>query len=213
MDRKIVIFLMCSLLATTLSSAAGDSSWLGRFRGEFSPKISSSNFNMPSSNIKNATRGKLVAPELDLSYFVTPNIAFELAVSTARTKVIGNKSGNMGVDVGKVSILPVSLMAQYHFLPIKAINPYVGVGVNYSHFYDAKKGLTIAWIDYENFYSPVLQAGADFNLNEKWSVNLDVKKGFVRSRVISLSTSGTYMNQHIKIEPWFLGLGIGYRFC
>jgi outer membrane protein len=53
-----------------------------------------------------------------------------------------------------------------------------------------------------------LQAGADFRIDSKWSVNLDVKKVQIRSDV---EISGARASR-LKIDPVLLGVGVGYRF-
>ena len=61
-------------------------------------------------------------PEVDLSYFITNNIALELIAGTSRHTV--NADTALGhVNVGKVSLLPPTLTAQYHFLPTSRVSP------------------------------------------------------------------------------------------
>lgn len=77
------------------------------------------------------------APEVDLSYFLTDNIAFELIAATTRHEVAGQATALGKVDVGSVWALPPTITAQYHFMPHSAFSPYVGVGLNAMFFYDA----------------------------------------------------------------------------
>jgi outer membrane protein len=77
------------------------------------------------------------APELDLSYFLTDNIALELIAATTRHNVKATNTAVGDVDVGSVWALPPTLTLQYHFLPHSAFSPYVGVGVNVTVWYGA----------------------------------------------------------------------------
>jgi outer membrane protein len=53
-----------------------------------------------------------------------------------------------------------------------------------------------------------MQVGVDFPIDKKWSLNVDVKKVYIKTDVYSGSTSlGT-----LKLDPTLLGVGVGYRF-
>ena len=64
-----------------------------------------------------------VAPEVDFSYFLTDNVAFELIAATTRHDVSASDTVLGHVDVGSVWVLPPTLTVQYHFLPSSASAP------------------------------------------------------------------------------------------
>jgi outer membrane protein len=97
------------------------------------------------------------------------------------------------------------LLVQYHFLPSAQISPYVGVGVNYTRI--SNVDLSGADLD-RNSFGFALQAGLDYKLNQKWSLNLDIKKVQIRSDV---SLNGTRLTT-AKLDPLLVGVGVGYRF-
>jgi outer membrane protein len=84
-----------------------------------------------------------VVPELDISYFFTKNIAVELILGVTPHKVKG-AGALAGAQIGSSWLLPPTLMLQYHFTDFGAFKPYVGVGVNYTVFFNekAKGGFT-----------------------------------------------------------------------
>lgn len=160
-------------------------------------------------------------PEVDFSYFFTDNIAAELIAGTTRHRVKGNILPALGnsIEVGKVSLLPPTLTVQYHFLPKERISPYVGVGVNYTLFYDKKAAnnpnpgtLRITDTDYENRFGWALQAGVDVAVAGGWSVNFDVKKIFLKTDVSASVNGAIPVSSKVKIDPWLVGVGVGYRF-
>jgi outer membrane protein len=53
------------------------------------------------------------------------------------------------------------------------------------------------------------QVGVDFPLDRKWSLNVDIKKVYIRSDVFTAAgaNAGT-----LKLDPTLFGVGIGYRF-
>ena len=63
-------------------------------------------------------------PEVDVSYYFTPNIAAELVLTYPQKHDV-----RLGGDkVGSLKHLPPTLLAQYHFTNFGAFKPYVGAG-------------------------------------------------------------------------------------
>jgi outer membrane protein len=143
-----------------------------------------------------------VIPELDISYFWTKTIATELVLGTTPHKV----KATGGIDVGDVWLLPPTLTVQYHPMPDSAFSPYFGAGINYTIFYGEGDGL--AGFDVRNSFGLALQAGFDYQLSGPWSLNFDVKKLFLRPEAVT----STLRVDEVKIDPWIVGIGIGYRF-
>ncbi len=144
-----------------------------------------------------------VTPELDLSWFFTPNIAVELILATQRHTVT-----NAGADLGSLKHLPPTLLLQYHFMPAQDFKPYVGVGVNYTRFYDVDLGGGTLTVD-KTSTGGALQAGFDYRLSGPWYLNVDVKKIWIETDV---KTSAGAFVTNLKINPVLVGVGVGYRF-
>lgn len=158
------------------------------------------------------------APEIDFTYFVSDNVGLELIAATTKHDVRG-KSGVPNA-VGKLVdtwVLPPTLTLQYHFTPDAKIRPYVGAGVNYTHFYneDASSSFENALGDTEvkldDSFGFALQAGVDFDLNEKIFLNLDVKYVDIDTEA-KLTTGGLVNRVKVSLDPIVAGVGIGIRF-
>ncbi len=140
-----------------------------------------------------------VIPELDISYYFTPNFAAELVLTYPQKQDVRSN----GVKIGSLKHLPPSLMAQYHFTNFGAFKPYLGAGINYTRFsnVDLPAGLDVK----RNSWGGALQVGFDYALDKNWSLNFDVKKVYI----------DTTINNGIgkfKIDPILVGVGVGYRF-
>ena len=99
---------------------------------------------------------------------------------------------------------------QYHFDPKGDLSPYLGVGVNYTFYFDEDApGGTIADIDYSDGFGFSLQAGFDFRLTEKWYLNVDVKKVLLNTDV---KINGGTVTADVDIHPWLYGVGFGFAF-
>jgi len=149
-------------------------------------------------------------PELDLSWFFTENIATELVLATTKhdARAVNTAIGN--VDVGEFWLLPPTLLLQYHLPLAGGLKPYVGAGINYTIVYnqDAAGG-TVTDLDIDNGFGYALQIGVDYFIDESWHVNFDVKR-------LWLNLDGELNNgaiaADIDVDPWIVGLGVGYRF-
>ena len=154
-----------------------------------------------------------VVPELDFTYFITDNIAAELILATTPHDVsMSNTSLGRDVDLGDAWLLPPTLSLQYHFMPKNAFSPYVGAGVNYTFFLNEDKGNdpAVTKVEYEDGFGFALQAGFDYQIDDRWSFNFDVKKLFLETDV---KVNGGAINaKGVNIDPWIIGIGFGYRF-
>ncbi len=151
-------------------------------------------------------------PEVDFSYFFTPNFSLELIAGTSRHSVTDKSSIVGDTHLGTVRLLPPTLTAQWHFLPTERINPYVGAGINYTIFYDAKNGSQHSGIRYDDNFGYALQAGVDVNVGGNWYANLDVKKIFLKTTAHVSAAKAIPTTAKVDIDPWIVGLGIGYKF-
>lgn len=145
-----------------------------------------------------------VVPEFDFSYFFTPNISAELIAAVTPHDV----KTSSGIDAGSAWLLPPTLTLQYHFTQCPKVIPYVGAGVNYTHFFNADAG-ALNSVKYEDSFGGALQAGMDIPIKDNWYANIDVKKAFI-STTAKFSPSG--VRADVDIDPWLVGVGVGYKF-
>lgn len=188
--------VLCSLTSgAALAQQQQEGNWLVRVRA-----VNLDSSNGGAAGAAGVSINNRVIPELDISYFFTPNLAAELVLTYPQkhdVRVGGNK-------VGSIKHLPPTLMAQYHFTNFGAFKPYVGLGLNYTRFSSvniANGAVTVK----KNSVGAAFQVGADFALNKNWSLNLDVKKVLIDTEVSA--GMGKF-----KVDPVLVGLGVGYRF-
>ena len=151
-------------------------------------------------------------PEIDITYFFTPNIAAELILTYPQKHDV--ELG--GTDIGSVKHLPPTLTLQYHFNPTGTVRPYIGLGVNYTRFtsVDLDAGSVLGGsvplkID-RNSYGFAAQVGADFQIAPQWFLNVDVKYVTIDTDIF-VKASGAKVTK-LDIDPLLIGVGIGYRF-
>ncbi|HJV50887.1 MAG TPA: OmpW family protein [Noviherbaspirillum sp.] len=146
-----------------------------------------------------------VIPEVDISYFVTPNIAAELILTYPQEHDVSLAGTG---KIGTFKHLPPTLTLQYHFTPEAKLSPYVGAGVNYTRISNVNLLNGAGDLD-RNSFGLALQAGVDFKIDKNWSINLDVKKVQIRSDV---NVTGVGKVSNVQVDPLLVGVGVGYRF-
>ena len=207
MQKSLITILVAGLMAPALSFAEkGDIVVRARVT-HIAPD--------ESSHLDSSVGDKLevdsnTIPEIDFSYYFTKNIAAELilAVGSRHDVNIGGSGANAGAKLGSINLLPPTLTAQWHFNPDQTIDPYVGAGMSYIRAMDRNLNLDTTGITVErNMFGPVLQAGADYNLPNKWLVNFDVKKIW-----FSTDVSTTTKIDNLDIDPWVVSFGVGKKF-
>lgn len=160
-------------------------------------------------------------PELDISYYVTKNIALELilALGTKHDVSISPGTGAVNKQLGEVNLLPPTLTAQWHFRPDQTFDPYVGAGVSYIRAMDNGLTATVPDLDSKfpiridrNMWGPALQAGFDINLKDGWMINFDVKKIWFETDVKLDLGNGYKKIDELEINPLVVGIGFGKRF-
>ena len=152
-----------------------------------------------------------VVPEIDITYFFSPNIAVEAIGAISRHHVVAKGTSVGNVDLGRVTLLPPTITAQYHFLSAERVSPYVGAGINYTVFFDHElpAGSAATSIHYDNRFAAAIQAGVDYNVQGNWYANFDVKHIFLSTKA---SINGGSIVGDVSIDPTIVGLGIGYKF-
>ena len=145
-------------------------------------------------------------PEVDISYYFTPNFAAELILTYPQKHNVKLNGGK----IGTLKHLPPSLLAQYHFTNLGAFKPYVGAGINYTRFSNVDISIPGAELDVKrSSWGGALQVGFDYALDKNWSLNFDIKKVYIDTDV---KVKGGATLGKFKVDPVLIGVGVGYRF-
>jgi len=189
---------------------AGD--WLVRIGlSNVNPNASSSNprGGLPAGSdvsIDSSTR-----PSFTVGYMLTDNLDVELlAAWPFKHDITGDGALAGAGKIGDTKQLPPTLSVDWHFMPGSRVRPYVGVGVNYTHFFseNATGPLAGTTLSLDSSWGPAAQAGFDVDVGANWSFNASV-------RYIQIKTTATYGNGYkldVDVNPWVYTVGIGTSF-
>lgn len=157
---------------------------------------------------------------LTATWMLSDNLGIELLAATPFQRSLGIRGlGGLGIDsVGSTKHLPPTVSLQYFFFnPEASVRPYVGVGVNYTTFFEEKLSsemksvLQASNLELDDSVGVALQFGVDWRLNERWLVNAAVWR-------IDLETTATLdsalgrVKVDVDLDPWAYMVGVGYRF-
>ena len=188
-------------LAAPMAMAQDSGDWLVRGRA-----LNLQSANKDSTGLSLSVNDKTF-PEVDISYFVTPNLVVELILTFPQKHDIRSA----GTRIGTLKHLPPTLLAQWHF-PMGGFRPYVGAGLNLTLFSDVKFDPAVVAALSPSIKNrstgAAFQIGVDVPVGGGWLINVDVKKVQLKTDVFAGTTkAGTF-----KVDPTLLSLGFGKRF-
>lgn len=193
------------LAVSAMLSAAMGPTWAQAEKGDFIVRaraVHLDSANKDSTGLALTINNRMI-PEVDISYFITPNLAAELILTYPQKQKVYSK----GAQIGSFKHLPPTLTLQYHVTGLGGFRPYFGLGVNYTNIssvsiLDGAVGLK------HNSWGLAAQVGADIPLGGGWLINLDAKKVQIGTRVyLSGADQGKF-----KVDPLLLSAGVGLRF-
>jgi outer membrane protein len=108
--------------------------------------------------------------------------------------------------VGETKHLPPTLSLNYHFNDFGAFRPFVGVGVNYTNFFEEKSDL--GTLELDDSWGLAFTIGAEYDLSEKSAIRFDV-------RYIDIETDATLGGTDIgtvEIDPIVVSAAYVWKF-
>lgn len=206
MKRTSLSLAVLSLAAATsmplVAHAQDASPWLIRARAVYLDSA-----NKDSTGLDLSIDNKWI-PEVDVSYFFSPNFAVELILTYPQKHDI--RAG--GNRIGSLKHLPPTLLAQYHFTDFGAFKPYVGAGLNYTRVssvnFDSAVEAALGPSVEKSSIGLAAQIGFDYEIQKNVYVNVDIKKVKLG---VDVKSFGNKVGE-LKLDPWLFGVGIGYRF-
>lgn len=150
---------------------------------------------------------------LNFGYMITDNIGVELLAATPFSHDVSL------AGIGKIAEtkqLPPTLVAQYYFGSAESkLRPYIGLGVNYTNFYDNEftNDLNGALTDLSmtNSWGLAGQVGIDYQINKSWLVNASVWYAQI-STDVKFNLSSDAVKIETDINPWVYMVSVGYTF-
>ncbi|WP_133468709.1 OmpW/AlkL family protein [Paraglaciecola marina] len=180
-----------------------------------SPHDSSSNVNVAGADLgvgvnvdSNTQLG------LNILYFYTPKLALELLAATPFSHDIGLDTVG---GLGSTKHLPPTLSVNYYFAdPSAKFQPYAGVGLNYTIFFDedftaANTEAGFSDLELDDSVGLAAQIGFDYAIDDKWSINTSVRWIDIDTEA-TFDLNGATGSVDVDIDPLVYSVMLGYRF-
>ena len=142
---------------------------------------------------------------------IAPNIGVELVLGWPPT-IKANGAGTvpfLGEVLTAKNIAP-TLMFNYHFGDRSATwRPYLGLGVNYTYFADAKT--PYGWdVNLSSSWGLAAHAGFDYAISKQWGLFASIAKVQVKSDLVAIGA--TVLQTTIDFRPVTYAAGVSYKF-
>jgi len=156
------------------------------------------------------------------TYMITDKVGIELLAATPFSHSVGVKGmpgsfAGLNGKLADIKHLPPTLSAVYYPLDSSsAFQPYVGLGLNYTWFFDTEltseaKDKEFSGFDLDDSWGLAGQVGMDYMLTDNLLFNAHV-------RYIDIDTQGTtsFGGREVKVDvdvdPWVYMVALGYKF-
>lgn len=160
---------------------------------------------------------------LNVEYFLTPQWGIELLAATPFEHEATGTGELQGLTIAEFKHLPPTLSLVYHLAPMGAVQPYVGLGVNYTFLFDEKLtaeadstfaslGLNNGHVKLDNSVGLAAQLGIDFHLDEHWLINASVRWIDLETDAEIQFSGGNSVTSTIEVDPFVYTLSVGYLF-
>ncbi|WP_160020888.1 OmpW/AlkL family protein [Psychrobacter nivimaris] len=154
-----------------------------------------------------------VRPTISGEYFIANNVGVELLAAIPFHHDITLKAGDTTIDA-KTQHLPPTLSVQYHFdgydLPMN-VKPFVGVGVNYTTFFEEKVYIPLAGdydLELDDSVGVAGHVGLDIPFAPTEYFRIDARYMDIKT---DASLNGTDIGE-VDISPWVYGVAFVKQF-
>ncbi len=203
MKRQILVATMLVALGTPAFAQSQGEWTLGFGVAHVNPK--SDNGTLAAGTVPTSI-GTSTRPSITFEYFIRDNLGVEvLAALPFKDSVKSN-----GTEIGTVKHLPPVVSLQYHFDTTPQFKPFVGVGVNFTGFWDsnAKGPLAGSNLRVKNSWGLAAHLGADYWINEKSAIRADLRWIDINADV---TLNGTKIGS-VDVDPVVTGISYIMKF-
>ncbi|MCZ4351149.1 outer membrane beta-barrel protein [Roseovarius aestuarii] len=146
-------------------------------------------------------------PTLTFEYFIADRVGVEVLAAYPFEHDI-NLAGTG--KVAKTKHLPPTISLQYHFVNNSTVTPFVGIGINYTTFFDTDGVGALAGtsVSLDDSWGLAAHAGLDFKVSEHGSLRLDARYMNIETDV---KVGGAKIGK-VNIDPLVVGVAYVHRF-
>ncbi|AHD10208.1 OmpW/AlkL family protein [Phaeobacter gallaeciensis] len=191
-------------LSTALAALAGPA--LAQSQGDWTLGVGIANVNPKSDNGTVAGAAATIDDDTALTftaeYFIRDNIGIELLAASPFEHDISLN----GAYTATTKHLPPTLSVNYHFPTQTKFKPFVGIGINYTTFFEESSPAGVISLD--DSVGLALNLGADWQISDRGALRVNVRYMDIETDV---TLNGTKIGT-AEIDPVTVGFGYVHRF-
>ncbi|MBX8495123.1 OmpW family protein [Pseudomonas cichorii] len=160
---------------------------------------------------------------LTFAYMLTNHIGIELLAATPFNHTVSVSGLGPGLDgkLADVKHLPPTLSLQYYpMAPSSKFQPYAGIGINYTTFFDNdltsnRKDQGFSNLKLKDSVGLAGQLGMDYLITDNVLLNASVWYVDIDTEATVDGPAGLGFNKtkvSVDIDPWVYMVGVGYKF-
>ncbi len=153
------------------------------------------------------------------TWFFSQHLGLELLAALPFEHDIKGTGALKGLDIGSSKHLPPTLSLQYYPLDNQTFTPYIGLGLNYTVFFDESTSSQLdsalagdSKLKLDNSTGLAYQIGADWKLSDQLYLNAAVWKMDIDTTAHIYLDGAQAAKVNVKIDPWVAMLGVGFSF-
>ena len=164
---------------------------------------------------------------IGFTYMLTPEFGLEVLGALPFSHKITGTGALEGLAIAETKHLPPTISAQYYpAIGHREIQPYIGLGINYTVFFDEEtnsallpalqglpglSGIQSTDIELEDSTGLAFQVGIDFKLSDKFVGNVAIWNIDIETEADVIIDGATARTVDVKIDPWVYMLSVGYK--
>lgn len=234
----VAVASLSALASTAFAYEKGDwllrAGWAGVYPNEGSDALEVNGIDDPLGLGKDVIEvGDASALGISATYMFNSYLGLELLAATPFEHDLTASGGLEPVlegalgsaDIGSTRQLPPTLSLQYYPMGNKsAWQPYLGVGLNYTWFFDEtldssfqQTGARDKDISLSNSFGLAAMVGLDYVISNNWIINASVMYAQIKTEAEITNVGGLVadpvdLKLDVDVNPWVYRLNIGYRF-
>ncbi len=161
---------------------------------------------------------------LTIVYMVNSNWGVELLAASPFKHDI--KAEGLNLKAGSTKQLPPTLSLQYYPMSASSgFQPYIGLGLNYTIFFDEKVDGELdgaidslngdvsgeTELDLSNSFGLAAELGVNFEINDTWLINASIWYADIDTEATFDAPGLGDITADVQIDPWVFMFAVGYK--
>jgi outer membrane protein len=148
---------------------------------------------------------------IEIGHFVHPNVAVRV-MGTTPAETFNLPAGSLAgtPNLFNDTSSNFTLTATWHPLRGQRFSPYVGGGIGLNKIWDTEEKLA-SDVEISDSHGPVIQAGVEFDLSDRFGIYADAKKAFWSAEASGF-LGPLFIEAEAELDPVILSVGGVIRF-